>query len=103
MVLIDVADILTIGLFQQVRLLFWSLFTDRECIQGRTHDSNFQEGGGGAVFPGDGVPTATAHSYRNPLSIMIGIRFSKGGGGSGHPLWYILAYPKMEWAYAVGV
>ena len=37
-------------------------------------------GGGGQFFPGDGVPTA--HSYRNPLSLMI---FQGGGRGSGPP------------------
>ena len=37
---------------------YFGHFTDRECIQGRTQDSNFQGGGGGGgggqVFPGDG-------------------------------------------------
>ena len=46
-------------------------------------------GGGGAVFPGDGVPrgvpTATAHSYYD---------FPEGGGGSGHPLWLHSCIPK---------
>ena len=42
----------------------------------RSEDSNFQGGGGGGgqVFPGDWVPIA--HSYRNPLSLMI----FQGGG-----------------------
>ena len=76
-------------------------------IQGRTQDSNFQGGGGGGggggqVFPIDGVPSA--HNCRNPLSLMIS---QLGGRSSRHypplPFGSILAYPKMEWASAVGV
>ena len=48
-------------------------------------------GGGGQVFPGDGVPTV--HSYRNPLSLMI---FQGGGGGfrTPPPLWLRSCIPK---------
>ena len=51
---------------------------------------NFLRGrrGGGGVFPGDGVPTA--HSYRNPLSLMI----FQGGGGRGFRLIFI----KKRWS-----
>ena len=50
-------DAYAIRMVKQVRLVFWLLFTDLECIQGRTKDSNFQggRGGGGQVFFGDGA------------------------------------------------
>ena len=50
-------------------------------------------GGGGQVFPGDGVPKA--HSYRNPLSLMI---FQGGGVPDTPPYGSVLEYPKMEGA-----
>ena len=65
--------------FSKLDIYFGHFLLIVNAYKGGPRTQIFKEEGGGQVFLGDGVPTA--HSYRNPLSLMI----FRGGGGGGVP------------------